>query len=215
MKRAKRKRAVPLPLDDTRWRELTSVHTRLCQRYALPPHIAALDLTEVMAKRGKGRVRTMRRRLAMVPRLPASPTASQRVWLEHWLAEHPEREELAEAFWSEQHQLYWGGDRLLIVARPVRGHLATAAAAWGYAFYCWLPNLQLRWPELWPEPERQRKGSREQQLIREIADDEWPDGWDHVSTAVLIKRVGDRLKERGEPVPKRDKFLRGLGRRKG
>jgi hypothetical protein len=59
------------------------------------------------------------------------------------------------------------------------------------------------------------KASRAQDLIRRIAADEWPGGYEHVGTAAIIKRVGDKLQEMDEPVPKRDVFLRALGRRKG
>ena len=59
------------------------------------------------------------------------------------------------------------------------------------------------------------KGSREQDLIRRIAADKWPGGYDHVETREIIKLVGDELKKRGYAVSKRDVFLRALGRRKG
>jgi len=59
------------------------------------------------------------------------------------------------------------------------------------------------------------KASRAQDLIRRIAAAQWPGGYEHVGTAIIIKRVGDKLKEMDEPVPKRDVFLRALRRRKG
>jgi len=57
--------------------------------------------------------------------------------------------------------------------------------------------------------------SRGQDEIKQIADELWPDGYEHVETKNLIKEVGDQLERRGIPVPKRDVFLRALDRRKG
>ena len=65
------------------------------------------------------------------------------------------------------------------------------------------------------DDEPRRTGSREQDLIRQIADEKWPDGWEYIGTGQIMKIVGNKLKERGLPVPKRDVFLRALGRRKG
>jgi hypothetical protein len=44
-------------------------------------------------------------------------------------------------------------------------------------------------------------------LIRQAADKKWPDGWEHVGTGEIMKKVGIDAK--------RDVYLRALGRRKG
>jgi hypothetical protein len=58
-------------------------------------------------------------------------------------------------------------------------------------------------------------GSRNQQLIKQFIDEEFPNGWENVETCVIIKRVGDRIMAMGHKVPSRDTFSRALGRRKG
>jgi hypothetical protein len=55
----------------------------------------------------------------------------------------------------------------------------------------------------------------EYKLIREIAAEKFPGGYEHVRTVTIIKAVSDELTKRVLPVPKRDVFLRALGRRKG
>jgi hypothetical protein len=67
---------------------------------------------------------------------------------------------------------------------------------------------------LMPPPAR-HKGSRGQDLIKQIAGEIWPGGYKHVEPKDIIKGVGDELKRRRLSVPKRDVFLRALGRRKG
>jgi hypothetical protein len=52
------------------------------------------------------------------------------------------------------------------------------------------------------------------QQIRELTKQEFPDGYKNVSTGVIIDRVSKRW-PKGQPVPKRDVWLRALGRRKG
>jgi hypothetical protein len=61
-----------------------------------------------------------------------------------------------------------------------------------------------------------RLGSREQRMIRRMADHTWPNGaWKDISTREIMKIIGDKLKEKGAPVPGRSTFERALGRRKG
>jgi len=59
-----------------------------------------------------------------------------------------------------------------------------------------------------------RKPSRTQVAIREIAAEKWPDGYECISTAQIIKIVGAELKKRGIHVPHRSTFERALGRKK-
>jgi hypothetical protein len=81
------------------------------------------------------------------------------------------------------------------------------------ALFFWGPKAKELWPmEEEAEPSRR---SREQELIREIAAEIWPNGYEHVRTETIIKRVGDKIDRMGFPVPKRDVFLRALDRRKG
>ena len=54
-----------------------------------------------------------------------------------------------------------------------------------------------------------------ERLIREIAAEKWPGGYEHIRTAQIVRDVGQVLAERGVRVPGRDVFLRALGRRKG
>jgi hypothetical protein len=60
------------------------------------------------------------------------------------------------------------------------------------------------------DPSPRRKGSRAQVLIRQIADENWPDGCEGVETAQIIKSVSSELKKRDIRVPGRDTFLRAL-----
>jgi hypothetical protein len=66
-----------------------------------------------------------------------------------------------------------------------------------------------------PEDKSRKRGSRNQEAIKQTASEKWPHGYESVETGEIIKAVGDSLKARGIPVPKRDTFLRALGRRKG
>jgi hypothetical protein len=59
-----------------------------------------------------------------------------------------------------------------------------------------------------------RKGSRDQEMIRRMCAEEWSGGCEDVETRVIIKQIGRRLQDLGKTVPKRDVFLRALGRRK-
>jgi len=58
------------------------------------------------------------------------------------------------------------------------------------------------------------KGSRTHEAIRQIAAEEWSDGYEHVETLDIIDRVSPELQKRGIRVPHRSTFERALGRRK-
>ena len=65
-----------------------------------------------------------------------------------------------------------------------------------------------------PAPATKGRGSRQQRVIQQIAAEEFPDGCDQIETGEIIHKVANRLKRQSLPVPKRDTFLRALGRRK-
>jgi hypothetical protein len=66
-----------------------------------------------------------------------------------------------------------------------------------------------------PSEQPDGNGSPEQQLIKQLADEEWPDGYDHLKTRYIIDRLAPKFTNSGKPVPKRDVWLRALDRRKG
>jgi len=135
----KRRTRSKLPLgDQQRWRPLAQVYKALCPSTG-SPHLAALDLTEAMAK--PGGVRSMRRRAERVPD-GANPD------------DYPERELLSPTFWAEQHELLSTSDTLIhpdglvIGLRSRHGQIMTADAARGYAFFAWRPDLEKAWPTI-------------------------------------------------------------------
>jgi hypothetical protein len=64
-----------------------------------------------------------------------------------------------------------------------------------------------------PAPETKKEKSKQQKLILKLAAEEFPGGWEDVSTKDIIDRVGRRLKDQKLPVPGRDTFERALDRR--
>lgn len=56
--------------------------------------------------------------------------------------------------------------------------------------------------------------SRTQQQILLFTDEEFPDGWDHLNTNVLMKQVSERFKEAGLTAPERATFERAYDRRR-
>jgi hypothetical protein len=56
--------------------------------------------------------------------------------------------------------------------------------------------------------------SPKQRLILETAAEVYPAGWTNLATSDIIKTVGDKIQAKGLPVPKRDVWLRALGRRR-
>jgi hypothetical protein len=186
----KRRGTDKLPLDDQqRWRPLAEVYKALCQSTG-SPQLAALILTEAMAK--PGGVRSMRWRAARVPD-GANPD------------DYPERELLSPTFWAEQHELLSTSDTLshpdglVIGLRSRHGQIMTADAARGYAFFAWGPDLEKAWPTIFAaaapgaqepqsplltESQRRRPGPR--------AKKDWPT---HVARELI------RLARAGEPEP--------------
>jgi hypothetical protein len=72
-------------------------------------------------------------------------------------------------------------------------------------------------PQAKPQAKPRRKGSREQDLIKQFADENWPDGWELVPTGVIMKAADkdeEFKKKVGLPFPSRTTFERALGRRK-
>jgi hypothetical protein len=57
-------------------------------------------------------------------------------------------------------------------------------------------------------------GSRTQRLIRQLCDEEWPDGYDHLETRHIRAKISPKLKELGHPIAERSTWLRALSRRK-
>jgi hypothetical protein len=194
----KRRGTDKLPLDDQqRWRPLAEVYKALCHSTG-SPQLAALILTEAMAK--PGGVRSMRWRAARVPD-EANPD------------EYPECELLSPTFWAEQHELLSTSDTLLhpdglvIGLRSRHGQIMTADAARGYAFFAWRPDLEKAWPTVFqpakrPKP-RKAKRADDKAQSRPGSADAWidhlfPNGEWRVMTAKQIhKAIANYAKERG------------------
>ena len=119
-----------LPLDDPRWLPLADAHARLGRRTG-SPGLAARDLSDAMKS---GDVRSLRRPIGR--------------------GSGPDRELLAKSFWTA-HELY-SGSALLVVDRSRGGQIITAAAARGFAFFVWSPDLERYWPGICPEPAPKR-----------------------------------------------------------
>jgi hypothetical protein len=66
-------------------------------------------------------------------------------------------------------------------------------------------------------PPAWRKGSRAQVAIRQFAARKWPGGHEQIETKDIIDAAckDEELKRNVDPFPRRDQFLRALGRRKG
>jgi hypothetical protein len=65
-----------------------------------------------------------------------------------------------------------------------------------------------------PPPSSNQREPRSHRLIRKIADETWPGGWENVETRQILHDVSAVLEKRSVAVPSRDTFLRALGRRK-
>jgi len=121
----------------------------------------------------------------------------------------PDREPVPYSFWAE-HDLDAWSDRTFVRGPDDQRY---------FVFYVWRPALAKVWPTVFgsapPSEKAPRKGSREQDLVREITGEIWPRGHKHVEMREIIKRVGDEFERRGLSAPKRDVFLRALDRRKG
>ena len=128
----------------------------------------------------------------------------------------PDGELLPAAYWTEHEVQSWSWD---VVAS--RGYIPIM----GYAYFVWKPALAKIWPAAFAlaaaprvrrtNDKRQHKGSPAQDAIRRFAAQEWPDGHEGIPIKHIIARVSPKLRARGIPtVPKRDTWLRALGRRK-
>jgi hypothetical protein len=89
-------------------------------------------------------------------------------------------------------------------------HILSRGRVW---FYVRRAELDRRYPHALEKPAKQ--GSLTQDLLKEIAAELWPSGYERVETKELIKEVGDELERRDIAPPKRDVYLRAFGRRKG
>ena len=139
----------------------------------------------------------------------------------------PDGELLPAAYWTEHQVHSWSWD--VVPSRgsfvPSRGNMFTEIT--GYAYFVWKPALAKIWPAAFAlaaapaaprvrrtNDKRQPKGSPTQDAIRQIAAQGWPDGHEGIPIKPIIAGVSPKLSARGIPVPKRDTWLRALGRRK-
>jgi hypothetical protein len=113
-------------------------------------------------------------------------------------------------YWRNHEIIVLRGDRLKAQSR------ANLMFDDNAEFFVWRPDL---WPTAEPtsppserstddKPLGKRKGSRTRDWIKEVAAEEWPDGYENVENRDLVKKVGDKTNA------KRDMILRALDRRK-
>lgn len=198
------------PLDSPNWIPIVNALQSLCDLTG-NRQLAAKDLTNALADRD---VPSMRRYFSGWRQSP--PVGA--VLLE------PDGELLPAAYWTEHEVRGWSEGSLgSFVAR--RGNMV--AQIMGYAYFVWKPALAKIWPAAFAlaaapaaprvrrtNDKRQHKGSPTQDAIRQIAAQEWPDGHEGIPIKHIIAGVSPKLSARGIPVPKRDTWLRALGRRK-
>ena len=213
---ARRKRVTRrFPLHSPNWIPIVNAHQSLCGLTG-NRQLAANDLTNALADRD---VPSMRR--CFLPKWRSPPVGA--VLLE------PDGELLPAAYWTEHHVQSWSSDATFVARRgafdPSRGNMFTEIT--GYAYFVWKPALAKIWPAAFAlaaapaaprvrrtNDKRQHKGSPTQDAIRQIAAQEWPDGHEGIPIKHIIAGVSPKLRGRGIPVPKRDTWLRALGRRK-
>jgi len=196
------------PLDSPNWIPIVNALQSLCDLTG-NRQLAAKDLTNALADRD---VPSMRRYFSGWRQSP--PVGA--VLLE------PDGELLPAAYWTE-HEVQSGWSDGTFVAS--RGNMA--AQIMGYAYFVWKPALAKIWPAAFAlaaapaaprvrrtNDKRQHKGSPTQDAIRRIAAQEWPEGHEGIPIKHIIAGVSPKLSARGIPVPKRDTWLRALGRRK-
>jgi hypothetical protein len=212
---ARRKRVTRrFRLDSPNWIPIVNAHQSLCGLTG-NRQLAAKDLTNALADRD---VPSMRR---CVSGWRSPPVGA--VLLE------PDGELLPAAYWTEHRVQSWSSDAT-VVARPGAfepslDNMSTEIT--GYAYFVWKPALAKIWPAAFAlaaapaaprvrrtNDKRQHKGSPTQDAIRQIAAQEWPDGHEGIPIKHIIAGVSPKLRARGIPVPKRDTWLRALGRRK-
>ena len=210
---ARRKRVTRrFPLDSPNWIPIVNAHQSLCDLTG-NRQLAAKDLTNALADRD---VPSMRRCFSGWPSPPVGA-----VLLE------PDGESLPAAYWTEHQVQSWSSDATFVARRgafvPSRGNIPIM----GYAYFVWKPALAKIWPAAFAlaaapaaprvrrtNDKRQHKGSLTQEAIRRIAAQEWPEGHEGIPIKHIIAGVSPKLPARGIPVPKRDTWLRALGRRK-
>jgi hypothetical protein len=196
------------PLDSPNWIPILNALQSLCDLTG-NRQLATKDLTNALADRD---VPSMRRYFSGWRQSP--PVGA--VLLE------PDGELLPAAYWTE-HEVQGGWSDGSFVA--IRGNMV--AQIMGYAYFVWKPALAKIWPAAFAlaaapaaprvrrtNDKRQHKGSPTQDAIRQIAAQEWPDGHEGIPIKHIIAGVSPKLRARGIPVPKRDTWLRALGRRK-
>ena len=202
------------PLHSPNWIPIVNALQSLCD-LTRNRQLAAKDLTNALADRD---VPSMRRCFSGSRSPPVGA-----VLLE------PDGELLPAAYWTEHQVQSWSSDATVVASRgpfvASLGNMFTEIT--GYAYFVWKPALAKIWPTAFAlaaapaaprvrrtNDKRQHKGSPTQDAIRQIAAQEWPDGHEGIPIKHIIARVSPKLRGRGIPVPKRDTWLRALGRRK-
>jgi hypothetical protein len=201
-------------LDSPNWIPIVNALQSLCD-LTRNRQLAAKDLTNALAHRD---VPSMRRCFSGRPSPPVGAELLE-----------PDGELLPAAYWTEHQVHSWSWDVTFVPSRgsfvPSRGNMF--AEITGYAYFVWKPALAKIWPAAFAlaaapaaprvrrtNDKRQHKGSPTQDAIRLIAAQEWPDGHEGIPIKHIIAGVSPKLRARGIPVPKRDTWLRALGRRK-
>ena len=198
----RRRKAERLSLDSPNWMPAAEAH-RMLTGLLGDPDLAAKDLTAAVADKRSDK------------RLPCM----QRVIASH-IAPDQDRKIVPLSFWDEY---AFGFDpaseKLQILAKGLAVEFRLRVA-----FFVCKPKFEKIWPKLAApaaprvrrtNDKRQPKGSPTQDAIRQIAAQGWPDGHEGIPIKHIIARVSPKLRARGIPtVPKRDTWLRALGRRK-
>ena len=196
------------PLHSPKWIPIVNALQSLCD-LTRNRQLAAKDLTNALADRD---VPSMRRYFSGWRESP--PVGA--VLLE------PDGELLPAAYWTEHEVRGWSDDGSFVARRS-----NMVAQMMGYAYFVWKPALAKIWPAAFvlaaapaaprvrrTNDKRQHKVSPTQDAIRRIAAQEWPEGHEGIPIKHIIAGVSPKLRARGIPVPKRDTWLRALGRRK-
>jgi hypothetical protein len=194
--------------DSPNWIPIVNALQSLCDLTG-NRQLAAKDLTNALADRD---VPSMRRCFSGSRSPPVGAELLE-----------PDGELLPAAYWTEHQVVQSPLSDATIVARRSTMPLEIA----GYAYFVWKPALAKIWPAAFAlaaapaaprvrrtNDKRQHKGSPTQDAIRQIVAQEWPDGHEGIPIKHIIAGVSPKLRARGIPVPKRDTWLRALGRRK-
>jgi hypothetical protein len=116
------------------------------------------------------------------------------------------------SFWRERHaRIDW--ERSCATRRATTDETRCVC----YGITVSLANFQTLCNELLAQwhagPTLRQRRTRAHQRILAVATEVFPQGWDNITTADIMKQVGDKLAETGEPVPNRWVFERALGRK--